>query len=80
MKKAFLIFEVATIIALALMGVFDLVFFITGGAGYTLSFDFWTLSKQWPVIPFFLGFLTGHLVWQYNPATVVKLMRARFSK
>ena len=67
MKKAFLYFELFTVAALFIMGVGDLLFFAKGGASQTLSYSFWMLSKQWPIIPFILGFLAGHLVWQYDP-------------
>ena len=65
--KYFNIFVWSTVIALGLMGVFDLVFFVFGGAGQTLSFQFWKLAKAYPFVPFILGFLCGHLVWQYDP-------------
>lgn len=70
MKRAFLLFEICTLIAFALMGVVDLVFFMWGGSEETLSYQFWVFARQWPVIPFGLGFLCGHLVWQYNPDTI----------
>jgi hypothetical protein len=67
MKKFFTYFCYITVSALALMGIFDLVFFIWGGAGETLSYQFWILAKTWPIVPFVLGFIIGHLVWQYDP-------------
>lgn len=65
--KFFNIFCIVTLVVLVLMGLLDLVFFIFGGKGETLSYQFWVLSQQYPVIPFFFGVLAGHLVWQYNP-------------
>lgn len=63
----FLYFEIFFMIALFVVLSGDAVFFIFGGKGMTLSARFWQLSKQYPLIPAFLGVLFGHLVWQYNP-------------
>jgi hypothetical protein len=67
LKKAFLIFEIITLVAIVLAALVDLAFFLFGGSGQTLSYQFWALSKQYPIIPYLFGFLSGHLLWQYNP-------------
>ncbi len=74
-RKYFNIFVWSTLGALGLMAIFDLIFFLIGGAGQTLSFQFWKISKTYPLIPFILGFLCGHLVWQYDPDTIQSLKR-----
>jgi hypothetical protein len=66
-NQAFVYFEVFAVAALGLVGIADLVFFVLGGKGMTLSSQFWKLSKQWPFVPAVLGVVFGHLVWQYNP-------------
>jgi hypothetical protein len=70
--KWFTIFCYVVLILLGVMGLIDLIFFLLGGSGETLSYRFWELSKEWPLIPFILGFITGHLVWQYDPDSIKK--------
>ena len=67
MKKAFLIFEVATISLIGLALIADGIFWALGGSHLTLSYSFWEAAKTYPLVSFALGMLCGHLVWQYNP-------------
>jgi hypothetical protein len=67
---AFFWFCYITLALIGVAGIADLFFFMRGGISETLSYQFWKLSKQWPLIPFALGFVTAHLVWQYNPDCV----------
>lgn len=71
MTQAFSYFLGFTVIAFTLMALADMFFFIRGGAGQTLSYRFWKLARQYPVVPFALGFLVGHLVWQYDPEMII---------
>jgi hypothetical protein len=66
-QTAFVYFEIFTVGALILLAIGDLIFFIVGGKGETLSAQFWYQAKKWPIIPALLGVLFGHLVWQYDP-------------
>lgn len=34
-----------------------------GGQEATISATIWMLSQQYPVLPFILGLLAGHLLW-----------------
>jgi len=70
MKKWFTIFCYIVIAAIILAGLVDLIFVLVGGSGETLSYEFWIVSKKYPAIPFALGFLCGHLVWQYDPDSI----------
>jgi hypothetical protein len=63
----FLWFCYITLALIGLAGIADLFFFMRGGIKDTLSYQFWKLSKQWPLIPFIAGMIAGHLTWQYNP-------------
>ena len=63
----FWVFVGTSVLMLLYMGLADLFFYVFGGSGETLSFRFWKLAKAAPVVPFALGFLCGHLTWQYDP-------------
>lgn len=49
------------ILALALLA--DVYLAIKGGFRATISWWVWTNSVKYPIIPFLLGMLAGHLVW-----------------
>jgi hypothetical protein len=67
MSWGFEFFVGFAVISLTLMAILDLFFFFRGGAKETLSYQFWELARKYPVVAFALGFVVGHLVWQYNP-------------
>jgi len=51
-------------VAVAIIAIYDIIAFATGGTGATISCWFWEASKVRPVIPFATGFIAGHLFWQ----------------
>lgn len=65
-KSVVRIANIVIVIALVIAGIYDLAVFGFGGSGQTISYQFWVLSKQYPVVPWLLGVINGHLVWQYG--------------
>lgn len=51
------------VIIAAVITVFDVWTLSTQGYETTISWQTLVISKQWPVVPFLLGFLAGHLVF-----------------
>lgn len=43
--------------------IFDLLVWHWYGSASTISWVTWTAAKQWPIIPFAIGVLCGHLFW-----------------
>ncbi len=70
LKKYFTYFCGVTLLLIVLAAATDYIFFLLGGSKLTLSYEFWESAKHYPFVPFVLGFLCGHLVWQYNPDTI----------
>lgn len=52
-------------ILLVIVGVtiFDIVALLVGGIDATISVTMYNLSRQYPIIPFALGVIAGHLFW-----------------
>lgn len=57
--------EVLIVVAIAL-GLYDLAIGLTCGSGSTISWQVWTWSQRYPVIPFGAGVLCGHLFTQMH--------------
>ena len=55
------IFIVATIVLIA---GFDFWVIIMGGTEATISHELITISYQYPMVPFCMGILCGHLFWR----------------
>lgn len=50
--------------ALVLVGiVYDVWIYQTHGSASTISWTVWCAAKEYPVIPFAMGILCGHLFW-----------------
>jgi zinc transporter ZupT len=56
--------QIFVFVAVAIIAIYDLIAFASGGTGATISCWFWEVSKVRPVIPFAAGFIAGHLFWQ----------------
>ena len=52
-------YVIFTIVVLALF--YDVVAYVQGGVGATISWVIWQTSKEYPALPFAFGFLCGHL-------------------
>ena len=51
---------------LAAVWIFDLVVGISATPAHTVSAVILEWSKRWPMLPFAVGCLIGHLFWQSN--------------
>jgi hypothetical protein len=47
----------------ALVGLYDLTVYLTHGHEATVSAVILTTSRRYPILPFMLGVLIGHLLW-----------------
>jgi hypothetical protein len=45
----------------------DLGLYVCRGPDSTISAHFRTWCEQWPIVPFLLGMLAGHLLWPLRP-------------
>jgi hypothetical protein len=54
---------VAAALALAL---YDVGAFLAAGVEATISRSLYEWAQRWPIIPFALGVLTGHLFWSQH--------------
>jgi len=63
MKKITVIFIVAVI---AIIIIYDVWALVAGGAEATISSVLLNESKNYPIIPFTLGVVCGHLFWENN--------------
>ena len=52
------------VLALIIILGYDAFACFKGGNYATISGLFWSLSKTYPMVPFLLGVLVGHLCWQ----------------
>lgn len=50
-------------ITLVSLVVYDVIIFIKEGPQATISYDLLGLSRDYPIIPFALGVIAGHLFW-----------------
>ncbi len=55
--------QVVLLLAFLVLGAYDLFAYLAWGREQTLSVVLFESSVEWPVIPFALGFLAGHLFW-----------------
>ncbi len=52
------------ILVVVVIGViYDLLVWHLYGSAATISWVTWTSAKKWPIIPFAMGILCGHLFW-----------------
>lgn len=49
---------------LLLAVVYEAIALVNGQPGDTLTEITWTLSQQWPILPFAAGVIAGHLFWR----------------
>lgn len=52
------------IVVIILLVIYDFIAFLTGGTEATISVVIIRWSREYPAIPFAVGFLMGHLFWQ----------------
>ena len=63
-KKLTKIFVLATI---AIIIGFDVFVWVKGGTEATVSWTVFEWSYDYPILPFFMGFVMGHFFWQMKP-------------
>jgi len=63
-RKTTTIFIFVTILAIA---VYDVCAFNIGGTEGTISWTMFEWAYKYPVFPFAMGFVMGHLFWQMKP-------------
>jgi 1-aminocyclopropane-1-carboxylate deaminase/D-cysteine desulfhydrase-like pyridoxal-dependent ACC family enzyme len=61
LKKIQVTTVVMMVAALIVLLAYDIFAAVTAGTNATISWMLWTLSHKWPIIPFSVGFLCGHL-------------------
>ena len=54
----------AWLVILACGGVYELTAIVTGNWKWTISAMTWRVSARYPLIPFMIGLVMGHLFWQ----------------
>lgn len=54
---------VVIIISIILLLSYDTIAALLGGSNATISWITWTYAHKFPLIPFAVGFLCGHLFW-----------------
>lgn len=47
----------------ALIAIFDVLQLVRKGSQATISHVLYTAAQRWPIIPFTLGVVVGHLFW-----------------
>ncbi len=52
--------------AIALLLIYDVIIVLKKGGSATISWQMWSISKQYPVIPFAIGFIMGHIFFVQN--------------
>lgn len=61
-----IITQIILIVLLASILAYDVVAVLIGGTKWTISFNIYAASKQYPIIPFVAGVVAGHLFWSIN--------------
>lgn len=56
--------EIFMIVAVVLIAGFDVFAFARWGGNFTISTITWNVAQKYPIIPFAVGVLAGHLFWQ----------------
>jgi len=54
---------IALCIVIVVLIAFDICMAVERGPEYTISAQTWAISKKYPIIPFALGGVAGHLFW-----------------
>ena len=68
-KKLTILFIAAVVFAI--IG-YDVYAFVQGGTDATISWTMFTWSLKYPVFPFVMGFVMGHLFWQMKSTKKIK--------
>jgi hypothetical protein len=63
---------IVIIVSIILLVAYDTVAALLAGSNGTISWVTWTAAHVYPVIPFGVGFLCGHLFWSQTSAVVGK--------
>lgn len=61
-----------TIVMIVIVAVYDVYAMIIGGTENSISHMLITKSYDYPIIPFLIGVLTGHLVWRMKDTKETK--------
>lgn len=57
---------IVLIVSVILLLLYDLFAVIKWGGDFTISWQIWTFSKLYPIIPFLMGVVIGHMLWVQN--------------
>lgn len=50
-------------VIVAIILIYDLVIYLKKGDDWTISRVLLKLAKSWPIVPFLLGIVMGHIFW-----------------
>lgn len=60
--------EIVLALVVAFLIIYDIFIVIIKGIESTISWTVWSISQKYPVIPFALGFVMGHVLWVQHGA------------